>query len=65
MAMLTPRRVLLGIVLFFSIVFFFMILGAGLVAVMREASVRRPPPMVGSLIGAIRHVIAHHILHHK
>jgi hypothetical protein len=63
---ISPRKLILGVILAGSILLFFLILFAGGIAILREASPRggaRTPLLV-----AVKRVIAHdilHIHHHK
>jgi len=58
------RKIILIFVLVCSILLFFFILFVGGVAVLREASPQRHSGIV-RLILAVKHYVAHRILHHK
>jgi hypothetical protein len=63
---ISPRTVILSVVLVGSILFFFLILFVGLVAVLQEAAPRMGPHV--PLAAAVKHAIAHQIarlIHHK
>jgi hypothetical protein len=64
---ISPRKLILGIILAGSILFFFFILFAGGIAVLREAAPSRHAGLAHLLI-AVRHAIVRHIIqitHHK
>ena len=66
---ISPRKVILGIILAGSIVFFFLILFAGIFAIVREAAPRSSAGQVSAvaILRVVKHLIAHHIPipHHK
>jgi len=63
---ISPRKLILAVILAGSILFFFLILFAGLVATLHEGSPREGPRI--STLAAIKRVIVHemhHFSHHK
>ena len=64
---ISRRKVILGLVLIGSILFFFLILFAGIAATLREAAPAGHPAQSGVII-LLRHVVhtvARHLVHHK
>jgi hypothetical protein len=62
---LSPRKVILGLVLAGAILFFCLILMVGAIAILREAAPKTGYAGLRHIIAAVRHVIAHTIPHHK
>ncbi len=62
---ISPRKLILAVILAGSILFFFLILSAGAVAILREAAPHGHGAGIVRIILAVRHAIAHHIFHHR
>ena len=61
---ISTRKLILAVILAGSILFFFLILFAGLFAVVHEATPSGHSGITSILI-AIKRVIVHHLVHHK
>jgi hypothetical protein len=59
---ISPRKVILSVVLAGSVLFFFLILFAALVAILREAAPPGHRNFAAHLV-AVKHIIAQHIYH--
>jgi len=59
---ISPRKVILGLILAGSILFFFFILFVGAIAVIQEGSLKGASHI--PLMGAVKRVIAHFLHHH-
>jgi len=57
-----PHKLILALILVGSILFFFLILGAGFIAILREAAPHRHSSLALYLLD-VKRIVAHHILH--